>query len=78
MSREPKPKRQVKSVRTGHPPPERQIAGQVRTATGYTQGIAHADGAKLIALPFTSTGTTSRAAYRPLPGAASPRRLGSQ
>lgn len=35
------------SVRTGHPPPLRQVATQVRCGTGYTSGIATPDGAQL-------------------------------
>ena len=35
------------SVATGHPPPEVQIASQVRSATGMTFGRASHDGAKM-------------------------------
>lgn len=49
-----KPARYVRY--TGHPPPERQIANQVRSSSGVTFGRATADGARLYALPSRLTG----------------------
>lgn len=40
-----RPRRRV--VLTGHPPPERQIADQVRTSGGYTLGRATVEGARI-------------------------------
>ncbi|WP_428485975.1 hypothetical protein [Rhodopila sp.] len=37
----------TKIILTGHPPPEQQIAGQVRSATGMTYGVQTADGARM-------------------------------
>lgn len=51
-------------IYTGHPPPLLQIAGQVRTPTGFTVGVPSADGPKLIALAFTLQGV-SRPPPRP-------------
>lgn len=36
---------------TGHPPPLRQVAAQVRTVTGYTAGRSTVDGPALRPLP---------------------------
>lgn len=55
-------------VFTGYPPPLKQIAGQVRTPTGFTQGVPGDDGAKLLALSFTLKGFSSVGAYRPTSG----------